>query len=146
LLCQYPFGGPEHVLHYLARYTHRVAISNHRILAVNDSHVTFRWKDYAHHNKQRTMTLTCEEFLRSTTPLAQGIPAHSLLRLARQSKTQQTASTLSRSSPELAKTSTGNCLSNGRLALSPLSRTDVRAGTPNCHAAPGDRKETGMHH
>ena len=59
-----PFGGPEHVLHYLARYTHRVAISNHRILAVNDSQVTFRWKDYAHHNKQRTMTLTCEEFLR----------------------------------------------------------------------------------
>jgi hypothetical protein len=44
-----PFGGPEHVLHYLARYTHRVAISNHRILAVNESQVTFRWKDYAHH-------------------------------------------------------------------------------------------------
>ncbi len=59
-----PFGGPEHVLHYLARYTHRVAISNHRILMVNDSQVAFRWKDYAHHNKQRTMTLTCEEFLR----------------------------------------------------------------------------------
>ncbi len=59
-----PFGGPEHVLHYLARYTHRVAISNHRILAVNESQVIFRWKDYAHHNKQRTMPLTCEEFLR----------------------------------------------------------------------------------
>ena len=59
-----PFGGSEPVLHYLARYTHRVAISNHRILAVNHSQVTFRWKDYAHHNKQRTMTLTCEEFLR----------------------------------------------------------------------------------
>ena len=59
-----PFGGPEHVLHYLARYTHRVAISNHRILAVSDSHVAFRWKDYAHHNKQRTMSLTCEKFLR----------------------------------------------------------------------------------
>jgi hypothetical protein len=59
-----PFGGPQHVLHYLARYTHRVAISNHRILAVDESQVTFRWKDYAHHSKQRTMTLTCEEFLR----------------------------------------------------------------------------------
>jgi len=58
-----PFGGPEHVLHYLARYTHRAAISNHRILAVNQSQVIFRWKDYAHHNKQRTMPLTCEEFL-----------------------------------------------------------------------------------
>ena len=58
-----PFGGPEHVLHYLARYTHRVAISNHRILSVTESQVIFRWKDYAHHNKQRTMTLTCEKFL-----------------------------------------------------------------------------------
>jgi hypothetical protein len=59
-----PFGGPEHVLHYLARYTHRVAISNHRIMDVTDTHVTFRWKDYAHHSKHRTMKLTHEEFLR----------------------------------------------------------------------------------
>src|SRR5580693_1947481 len=48
-----PFGGPEHVLHYLARYTHRVAISNHRIISVADTHVSFRWKDYAHAGKQR---------------------------------------------------------------------------------------------
>ena len=59
-----PFGGPEHVLHYLARYTHRVAISNHRLLSVADGRVTFRWKDYAHHSKQRMMTLPAEEFLR----------------------------------------------------------------------------------
>jgi hypothetical protein len=59
-----PFGGPEHVLHYLARYTHRVAISNHRLAEVTDTHVTFRWKDYAHHSKRRLMTLTHEEFLR----------------------------------------------------------------------------------
>jgi hypothetical protein len=59
-----PFGGPEHVLQYLARYTHRVAISNHRIVSVDDSHVTFRWKDYAHGSQQRTMTLTNEKFLR----------------------------------------------------------------------------------
>jgi hypothetical protein len=59
-----PFGGPEHVLHYLARYTHRVAISNHRLLNVTDDDVTFRWKDYAHHSKSRAMTLTQEEFLR----------------------------------------------------------------------------------
>jgi Putative transposase len=59
-----PFGGPEHVLHYLARYTHRVAISNHRLLAVSASEVCFRWKDYAHDGKQRTMTLTPQEFLR----------------------------------------------------------------------------------
>jgi hypothetical protein len=59
-----PFGGPEHVLHYLARYTHRVAISNHRLLSVTASEVCFRWKDYAHGGKQRTMTLTPQEFLR----------------------------------------------------------------------------------
>jgi hypothetical protein len=59
-----PFGGPEHVLHYLARYTHRVAISNHRIVNLADGKVTFRWKDYAHKNKKRLMTVTAEEFLR----------------------------------------------------------------------------------
>jgi len=59
-----PFGGPEHVLQYLARYTHRVAISNHRLLSVDHNQVCFRWKDYAHHNKRRTMTLSNEEFLR----------------------------------------------------------------------------------
>lgn len=59
-----PFGGPEHVLQYLARYTHRVAISNHRLLSVDDNQVRFRWKDYAHHNKRRTMTVSNEEFLR----------------------------------------------------------------------------------
>jgi hypothetical protein len=59
-----PFGGPEHVLQYLARYTHRVAISNHRLLSVEGDRVTFRWKDYAHHSKCRAMTLTLDEFLR----------------------------------------------------------------------------------
>ena len=59
-----PFGGPEHVLHYLARYTHRVAISNHRIVNFADGKVTFRWKDYAHKSKKRLMTVTAEEFLR----------------------------------------------------------------------------------
>jgi hypothetical protein len=59
-----PFGGPEHVLHYLARYTHRVAISNHRLLGMDDGKVTFRWKDYAHGGKKRKMTLAAEEFIR----------------------------------------------------------------------------------
>jgi hypothetical protein len=58
------FGGPSQVLRYLGRYTHRVAISNHRLLAFDDQHVTFRWKDYAHGGKQRKMTLTATEFLR----------------------------------------------------------------------------------
>ena len=59
-----PFGGPAHVLQYLARYTHRVAISNHRLIDLTDTHVTFLWKDYAHGRKRRKMTLTHEEFLR----------------------------------------------------------------------------------
>jgi len=59
-----PFRGPEHLLQYLARYTHRVAISNHRIIGVADGRVTFRWKDYAHGGKQRKMTLSSDEFLR----------------------------------------------------------------------------------
>jgi putative transposase/transposase-like zinc-binding protein len=59
-----PFGGPTHVLHYLARYTHRVAISNHRLVHVGDDQVTFRWKDYARGGQQRTMTVSALEFLR----------------------------------------------------------------------------------
>ena len=59
-----PFGGPNHVLNYLARYTHRVAISNHRLVGLSDGKVTFRWKDYAHGSQQKLMTLSVEEFLR----------------------------------------------------------------------------------
>jgi hypothetical protein len=59
-----PFGSPAHVLHYLARYTHRVAISNHRLLDVTDDSVTFRWKDYRHDSQSRTMRISAVEFLR----------------------------------------------------------------------------------
>jgi hypothetical protein len=59
-----PFGSPAHVLHYLARYTHRVAISNHRLVAVSDDTVSFRWKDYRHGSQIRTLTLDVDEFLR----------------------------------------------------------------------------------
>ena len=62
--CKPPFGGPEHVLRYLGRYTHRVAISNHRLLSLEGNQVTFRWRDSAHGNQQRLMTLAVEEFLR----------------------------------------------------------------------------------
>ncbi len=58
------FGGPEQVLRYLGRYTHRVAISNHRLVCFDDNNVTFRWKDYAHGNKQRLMTVSADEFIR----------------------------------------------------------------------------------
>ena len=59
-----PFGGPERVLKYLARYTHRVAISNSRLLELRDGRVTFRYKDYADAHRQKTMTLEADEFLR----------------------------------------------------------------------------------
>ena len=62
--CKRPFGGAEHALRYLGCYTHRVAISNHRLLALADGQVTFRWRDSAHKNKKRRMTLPVEEFLR----------------------------------------------------------------------------------
>lgn len=58
------FGGPMKVLRYLGRYTHRIAISNQRLLAFDGERVTFRWKDYAHGGKQRRMTLLATEFLR----------------------------------------------------------------------------------
>src|SRR5215468_1946694 len=59
-----PFGGPEYVLQYLGRYTHRVAISNHRLVSFVEGKVTFRWRDSAHHNQQKLMTLSLDEFLR----------------------------------------------------------------------------------
>jgi len=59
-----PFGGPEHVLQYLGRYTHRVAISNHRLVSCSNQMVTFRWHDSARNNEQKLMTLSLDEFLR----------------------------------------------------------------------------------
>jgi hypothetical protein len=64
--CKRPFGGPKEVLRYLARYTHRVAISNRRLIACDDKGVTFKWKDYRIEGPDRykVMTLTTHEFIR----------------------------------------------------------------------------------
>jgi hypothetical protein len=59
-----PFGGPKQVLEYLGRYTHRVAISNNRLLEFSDNAVTFAWKDYRHESKNKTMRLDAHEFIR----------------------------------------------------------------------------------
>jgi hypothetical protein len=59
-----PFGGPQYVLQYLGRYTHRVAISNHRLVSFADGQVTFRWRDSAHHNEQKLTALSHDKFLR----------------------------------------------------------------------------------
>src|SRR5262245_21074434 len=64
-----PFGGPAQVLKYLARYTHRVAISNARLVELRNGRVTFRYRDYADGRREKTMTLDAHEFLRRfTTP------------------------------------------------------------------------------
>jgi hypothetical protein len=59
-----PFGSPEHVLAYLGRYTHRVAIANSRLVSADDSSVVFRWRDYRHGNAPRQMSLDPDEFIR----------------------------------------------------------------------------------
>lgn len=59
-----PFGGPPQVLEYLGRYTHRVAISNQRLVSLQDDQVTFRWKDYRHHGQPRQMSVSAAEFIR----------------------------------------------------------------------------------
>jgi len=59
-----PLGGAEQVLQYVGRYTHRVAISNHRLLDIEAGKVCFRWKDYRDQHQQKTMTLRAEEFIR----------------------------------------------------------------------------------
>lgn len=93
-----PFGGPEAVLKYLARYTHRIAISNHRLLEATDDHVRFTWKDYRHGNRPRVMTLELTEFARrfSSTRLATPLREDSLLRLPRAVSARHHAAALSR--------------------------------------------------
>jgi Putative transposase/Transposase zinc-binding domain len=62
--CKPPFNGPQGVLQYLGRYTHRIAISNNRLLTIRDGQVSFRWRDYKDQNRQKTMRLQAEEFIR----------------------------------------------------------------------------------
>jgi hypothetical protein len=59
-----PFGGPTTVLAYLARYTHRVAIANSRLIALDDRKVSFTWKDYRAHGRTKVMSLAADEFIR----------------------------------------------------------------------------------
>ena len=61
---KHPFGGPQQVLDYLGRYTHRVAISNHRLSSLEDARVTFSWKDYRDGDKTKAMTLDAQEFIK----------------------------------------------------------------------------------
>ena len=81
-----PFAGPHQVLSYVGRYTHRIAISNSRLLAIDDGKVRFRRKDYRRDNRHATMTLTADEFIRRfLSRCCERLPAHPLLRLPLQS-------------------------------------------------------------
>lgn len=59
-----PFAGPKQIIQYLSNYTHRIAISNHRLISDENGKVSFKWRDYAHKNKMKVMTLSAEEFMR----------------------------------------------------------------------------------
>jgi hypothetical protein len=87
-----PFAGPKAVLAYLSRYTHRVAISNSRLLAMDEHGVTFKWKDYRAKGptRHKAMTLTPQEFMRRFLlhVLPGGFPSHPPLRLAGQRQSQ----------------------------------------------------------
>ena len=91
-----PFGGPEHVLHYLARYTHRVAISNHRLVEMTDTHVSFRWKDYATSQQAPRDDPQPRGVFAPLSPAcsASRISPHPLLRFTRQSAPGRTAPSL----------------------------------------------------
>jgi hypothetical protein len=67
-----PFGSPDKVLSYLSRYTHRVAIANSRLVTMDENQVSFRWRDYRHHNKAKVMALDAHEFIRRF--LLHGLP------------------------------------------------------------------------
>ena len=100
---------PQHVLQYLARYTHRVAISNHRLVALEDGQVTFRYKDYQRGHRLRTLTLDAVEFLRR---LMLHVPPHGFHRLrhfgflanrVRQAKLAQCRTLLGHATPPQAQ-------------------------------------------
>lgn len=62
--CKPPFKGPETVIAYPGRYTHRIAVTNHRIIDIENGKISFFWKDYADGNKTKIVTLDCFEFIR----------------------------------------------------------------------------------
>jgi hypothetical protein len=136
------FGAPALVLRYLGRYTQRVAISNHRLLAFDGEHVTFRWRDYAHGNKQKKMTLDATEFLRRFTQhiLPRGfvrIRHFGFLTNTRRSTMLELARTLLATTPkpaeagpaDSAKSSSWQCPHcNGEMRIGPnLSRRQLAA-------------------
>ena len=91
-----PFGGPEHALRYLGAYTHRVGIANSRLVSFADGQVSFRWRDSAHNNRKRVMSLPADEFLRRFLLhlAATRLRPHPQLRLPQQPPTSQAPAAL----------------------------------------------------
>jgi hypothetical protein len=136
-----PFGGPEHALRYLSGYTHRIAISNRRLVALEQGNVTFRWRDSAHANKQRLLTLPVDEFLRRflLPPAATRLHAHPQLRLPRQPATRFAAAALLPVARRFSRYLCSNCAARcgssllvHLLELSRLRRLHARRGTALC--------------
>ena len=101
-----PFGGPEHALRYLGGYTHRIAISNHRLVSFADGQVTFCWRDRAHKNKKRLL-IPAGRGVPTALPVARraaGLCSHPLLRLSRQPSSPSPASPV----PAIARRPTGD--------------------------------------
>jgi hypothetical protein len=113
-----PFGGPEHVFRYLGRYTHRVAIANHRLVALEDGRVTFRLKDYADGGRKKRLTLTAGEFIRRF--LLHVLPRR-FVRI--------------RHYGLLASRNVHTRLVRARQRLAPESKTDARGPRPDAHAS-----------
>ena len=138
-----PFGGPAHVLRYLGRYTHRIAISNHRLLAFDGQRVTFRYKDYAHGSKQRIMTLDGSRVPAPILPprAAQRLRAHPPFRAALQPfpKPEPDAGTNAAGSrwlPSASATATQNpSRQPAPLALSQMRRSHVCGAKTDCGRA-----------
>ena len=126
-----PFGGPEHVLPHLGNYTHRIAISNHRLVTLTDGNVRFRWRDSAHKNKKRVMALkgrgVSPAFLSARAPA--WFRAHPALRLPGEPQSAAPACTLP-DAPQPPRSPVHRCRLNRRnsgvqlLALSRLWRHD----------------------
>jgi hypothetical protein len=103
-----PFAGPAQVLNYVGRYTHRVAISNNRLVSMHEGKVGFHWKDYRDDNRQKTMTLPAEEFMSLPDPcVAERISPHPIFRLSQQLPSRAQACALPRTARDGADRSGG---------------------------------------
>ena len=139
------FGGASAVLRYLGRYTHRVAISNHRLIAFDGERVTFRWKDYAHGNQWRTMTLTAMEFLRRFVQhiLPRGFVRIRQCGLSRQHVSHR-ASRARSAPPPTTRATLDDVFDTARMALSALRSAD--GPRPDHLQAQADRRHTRLRH